>query len=395
MKIRIQRQDKEELFCYLALLCFVTPEGLRFNNILNVLWDGITILKVIVFSYLFITVLRRNIRNASKEILIIIFLEGVILISTYINSNALNEYLTWINTAINIWGIVFLFNWSEKKHSIFLVEKIYKYVELMVCFNLILAIMIPEGLGKSSLSNNWGTYTVHTIHLLGFKNNWLIWILVYIFLSEINVLLLKKKRGIAPLIGIFSAFYCKSSTAILVISIYIVIILLSKVKEIKRVLYKISPVIVISLSLGMNVLIVFFRIQYIFSVLIEKILHKTLTFTSRTYIWEQAISMVLKSPIWGYGNGTNGKFLNIAGYNVPAHNLYLDIILQGGIICGGMFLLFFIFSCRQTRELKIEIRFSILIAILLMMVAGLMESYFSKALFFIPFLISIYLKRKM
>lgn len=84
---------------------------------------------------------------------------------------------------------------------------------------------------------------------------------------------------------------------------------------------------------GLFFSIVLFRLQKIFAFFIEGVLHKGLSFTGRTDIWDKAISMILDSPFLGYGLAQSGKVYRLArGKYYHAHNIVLEILMEGGLL---------------------------------------------------------------
>ena len=67
--------------------------------------------------------------------------------------------------------------------------------------------------------------------------------------------------------------------------------------------------------------------------LVEDVLHKDLTFTHRTYLWDAALKIIPKSPIWGYGL-VEGEWYkaHMSSIAVGPHNFILAVLLNGGII---------------------------------------------------------------
>lgn len=115
-----------------------------------------------------------------------------------------------------------------------------------------------------------------------------------------------------------------SATTIVGIAVLFLLYLLFKRKS---VLYR--PVIWFFCGVGLNVAVVMFRVQEIFAWLIENLLHRNLTLTHRTFIWDTALLYILQRPIWGYGGSSIFSFY-FAGSEIPAHNQFLDI----AIVCG-------------------------------------------------------------
>lgn len=86
--------------------------------------------------------------------------------------------------------------------------------------------------------------------------------------------------------------------------------------------------------------IVLFRLQNIFAFLIEDVLHKGLSFTGRTDIWDKAIKLFLESPFLGYGIAQSGKVYRISkGKYYHAHNAILEVLVEGGVFSAIAFVM--------------------------------------------------------
>lgn len=120
-----------------------------------------------------------------------------------------------------------------------------------------------------------------------------------------------------------------SSTTIVGFAVMILFYFLLK----RNILCK--PVMWFAASLALNFAIIVLRVQRIFSWLIENWLHKSLTFTGRTSIWDMALAYIVRRPLFGYGESAVFDF-SWSSSEVVAHNQFLDV----AIICGipGMIL---------------------------------------------------------
>lgn len=103
-------------------------------------------------------------------------------------------------------------------------------------------------------------------------------------------------------------------------------------KIFKHWVQKDISLILMYISAGISIAVVFGGIQSKFSFLIETILHKQVTLTGRTEIWAIAIDILRRSPIWGYGFSNGGAFVNLYSFTATAHNQLLQIGYYGGII---------------------------------------------------------------
>lgn len=77
--------------------------------------------------------------------------------------------------------------------------------------------------------------------------------------------------------------------------------------------------------------------------IVEEILHKDMTFTERTYVWDRAKQLIRQRPAVGYGSHDLEWYMNDLNV-LTTHNLVLHILLKGGwtaltafIILIGMF----------------------------------------------------------
>ena len=97
-----------------------------------------------------------------------------------------------------------------------------------------------------------------------------------------------------------------------------------------------AAVLVVCAEIG----IVVFRIQNFFAFIIEDILHKSLTLTHRTLIWDEALPEIFKSPVIGYGIQKNTNLFTIQYMENNAlrtsvfstHNELLRILYEQGFL---------------------------------------------------------------
>ncbi len=73
---------------------------------------------------------------------------------------------------------------------------------------------------------------------------------------------------------------------------------------------------------------VFLRIQDMFAFIIKDILHRNLTFTGRTYLWDYYIEQYVDGNILGWLFGNMG----VSDAITNPHNLFLDILVFTGIV---------------------------------------------------------------
>lgn len=133
------------------------------------------------------------------------------------------------------------------------------------------------------------------------------------------------------------------------------------------------------------ILIVVGNIQA-FSYIIVKLLHRDLTLTARTVIWNITLEKILQKPILGNGYVTGKQFESMLPsiIGVNAHNTFLMVIYMGGFTMLFFFILTYISAQRMCDNYLDLRKYSILlVALMAMMVRAQVEGGDATFLFFL------------
>lgn len=108
-------------------------------------------------------------------------------------------------------------------------------------------------------------------------------------------------------------------------------------KKSKAFLKVCNPIVITVTIIGLNYLVLSGIYQNISLIIayITQVLGKSTNLTGRNVIFEAAIQLIYKSPLWGYGYNNNIIATTIGGINTAfnsAHNSILDVSLNTGII---------------------------------------------------------------
>lgn len=133
-----------------------------------------------------------------------------------------------------------------------------------------------------------------------------------------------------------------TSTRSAILSILLFLLIynwLEVIKKSKRV-YKFTFIIGIILLVGLPIL--YSQLQYSnLGILLNEYSRELFSknfFSGRQYIWEYTLSLIRDQLIFGYGY-SNDVLLGL-GITASTHNLYLSLLLQGGIILLMIFIMF-------------------------------------------------------
>lgn len=114
--------------------------------------------------------------------------------------------------------------------------------------------------------------------------------------------------------------------------------------------------------------------------IVEDILHKDITFTYRTYLWDLALQVIGKSPLLGYGFVGNEWFdshLNL-GIGSGPHNFVLSILINGGIALLAQYVVICVLSfarcARATDRMAVVVRMAVVCLMIMLLME--MQNYF-------------------
>ena len=323
---------------------------------------------------LFYFLLRRG--KIDKFILFVILFYCSLLFSTFYFSQSYVN-LIYEFASILSWIVLFKINMLDNKDKFLTTLENTFFILLLI--NFITIILFPGGfyLNSSGYSGNY---------FLGYDNNLITYIFPALALSFTNSLNKNGKIGLKSIflliISFCSIIFTWSATG--VVSMVIMIVLFFAY-TINKKDFPIKKYIVVALSLFIG--IVFLRFQNIFSFIIEGWLKKDLTFTGRTYIWDIFIGEIKKSILIGHGI-VDSKYLIRTLNAGHAHNYFLQILYQGGLVTFGMFLGFFFSAINKVKNCK-EKKY-VGIVIFAYLISFIFEAYSLTNMFIIVLLIAYY-----
>lgn len=111
------------------------------------------------------------------------------------------------------------------------------------------------------------------------------------------------------------------------------------------------------------------------------ILGKDMTFTYRTDMWDSALRVIIKSPLYGFGLPTTDWYLaNMSSLAIGPHNMILAILIYGGIIALTLYVLIIFLAMKRVFTSNMYIAFASFAVLSLMM---LFEAYSIPIVFFV------------
>lgn len=307
-------------------LTVAVPEYLVNIPLLNIVYK-VLYYSYILFMLLDFVLLKKEKKYLKKEPLWVAVYFGMLVISTILfkgfNVPLLKSLLK--TAVITILIINFLVTYKELLIGIFL--KIQVWVGgIGAVVNLILIILIPDGLAKTQI-------TGEPMWLYGHKNSLFMYLMIAMLGS--SILYYRKDKGKLSLhtyilTGIVLVSGILSNAGMVTVCSILLLILMFAF-GIKTIRNKITMAKSIFIAVIINVMICLFRMQNVFDFIIVDLLGKNLSLTGRTEIWDLALEYTRQHPVFGVGYLFPGDLYEMIVLSTT-HNWIIGILFHMGLI---------------------------------------------------------------
>lgn len=320
---------KNRIFLIILILPYFKPASLEFispnlDEIFNICR---------IFSFIFSVSIYLYNRNYSKMLICLTLYQLVLLISTILNNGDYWRLAVSCGTIISFSMLTEVV--LKQNPQIFFNSIAFLYF-ILIPLDLILYLIYPGGFGRSSY------YNANIYYFLSIRNGFApLFIPIIVCLCIYSAFKNKKitcMTWITILCGSLRLLMTWSATGVVSWFILIMYIIFLYRKFIGRFIDILKYYFVF---LTFQICFVFLRIQEHFSYIIEVMLHRSLTFTGRTEIWDYAYLLIKQSPVLGYGVYEGHGLIPRGNLYYYSHNGILEVLLQGGFI--GLIIFFMLF----------------------------------------------------
>lgn len=360
------------LYMLLMILFLFEPNIFVKYSSINYLYIGGAVLSLITIILLLI---KKSIKP-KKPIIFVIIWKLIALFTTIIYSGDILKcgYQSVVLITLVLYAEYF---YETKRIDVFL-GKLNTIFNVYLTINFITYLLYPTGIYAEA----------HNLYFLGIRTRFT----EYAFAAIVTAISCYKCKKISKFSLVYTIIVCVLNIILPNIGtayVGIIIALLSYIILngifLKKKNTKFGRYIVLG-SLIATILIVFFRIQDIFSVIIVNLLHKDLTLTERTLIWDRTIPIIKSSHyILGNGYSNDGNFVLFGNGLWQAHNQLLQLLYEVGFI--GTFAFYnyilasFSITKKNTKYMNLIIAFAV--AILIMMITEIYSYYLPTFVIFI------------
>ena len=373
MIINKRNMGKERKIIFLCLFPIWNPVVI--TGTLDIIFN---IGKIVSVVYCITTLMaKRKTRKYCKYIKYIVFFYLSYVLNTAINGGQVFRAFIDGITVIGFSLMFCTFAFSDSKRKFYQIA--FDVYSVLLVINSISVILYPGGI------------TALDTYFLGHDDTLLYWLILYIIFTFMYQQCCKNKKEIllvCTFVSGTSLLILKSISGILCMIIFI--LFYNIIGKSKKLLIS-SNIAVLVLNVG----IVIFKIQKIFSFFIVNILHKSIDLTGREKIWNRVLYWVMQKPIMGYGYETSEilqkKFMLTDGsyfHFAHCHNFLLQITYTMGGIGLLIFLVIYFIAWKKMFENGINKWNRIVAALLLtLMISLIINSYQQPVALFILMII--------
>ena len=214
--------------------------------------------------------------------------------------------------------------------------------------------------------------------LLGYRNMQSWTILPVLTLLMIRALWkfgkIDKLTVLDVIIGMITLVIVKSATSWVGAFVYLVMLCISffcykKKKPMPKIINLFDG---LAASILFFVGIVLLKLQHVFEPLIVNILHKDISFTGRTVVWDMAVDFIKTHWFAGAGYLKRAEYVNLFkndGYNYPhPHNYVLSLLMQGGVVLLAIVIIGFVIAGIKLWKERCSLISNLLLTLLLSLV---------------------------
>lgn len=279
--------------------------------------------KFIAWAILFIFFLKHPGRPDSVILLFAVYFVFLLYTSVIHHTDAIVNLLT---TSIDVFFLWAICKMLLPEHSSFIVKTLILAFSACIYFNFLLMIVKPNGL--------YTTFNGNSYFLLGGNHNQMgRSIITAITLNGYYALQhgkLKKNMIFLIIVSFITLLWVGSKTSLVGLTLMTLFYLLRspKMKTITFctfiVVYAVMQIMVVVLQkdISGNRATVY---------VVEKVLHKDLSFSGRTIVWIKSLSLVEQSPVIGHGVQSTVWHRERLGVTTT-HNIFLHQLVNGGVI---------------------------------------------------------------
>ena len=208
---------------------------------------------------------------------------------------------------------------------------------------------------------------------------------IYVFCDKNN------SRGlrlfiVASIISLVTIIIVGSATGLFVLLIQLAFTVIYTILKKTKIPYRLA----IGVYCAFFILVIVLNSNSYIITFVSQILGRSGTFTGRSTLWAKAIEEIAQRPLFGYGY--SGGNINIWSGTYSSHNMFLEMMIQGGVFYLALFVFVTFVAIKRLRKASVALGNSIFLGLYCFLLKGLMETELSE-IYFILLIFAYYSKK--
>lgn len=358
---KIKRKMQWSIGMAIMLLFFFEPAYFsRFAVIHTIFSFG----KIFSFFYVLLSVFKKG--KYPKLIVLILLYLIIQLIATLYNLQNIRNAIYEIICGIGVTCAIY-YGWISNREN--WLNSILIVFEFLIYGNFLSVLIAPNGLYIQRMASGWWT---NLCWFLGIRNGMTLTYVLAAFYQIAYYKLCLKSSKASRLRSIF--FFVVATITVLKISSTVVykgsttsaggfaiawglILIYLLLVNFDKMLGWFDFIKGVIANYILAFMLVLLQVQNYFSWIIVVVLKKDLSMTGRTMIWDQAVNVIKKHWILGYGiptGTTMSNRLNNLAAVTTTQNGFLDVVYTGGIILFTALILIFVCVSIHVKKYKLN-----------------------------------------
>ena len=330
----------------LILLLLLLPD--YFSNSSFRLFENVALVLMVVHIY------NKHYKISRYTIIMIVYLVYLISI-TYIQGNG-NIHLIISNLKVVL--LIMLME-SEIQYDVYKgIHVLFGVVALYSLINYFSLFLFPNGVYQvKTVWNEWYTDS-NAYWIFGYKNSHASWYILLELISAIQYYISQNKKNkiilyVVVFVSITSQIALHSSTGLVATILGAIGIMCLTSRKIEKLKLYVNANIVTIIYFILAILIMADAATFL-GPIIKNLFSKDLTFNNRTHAWAVALVNIINKPFFGWGILSSSQTKAVLGsltYN-HAHNQWLQILWQGGVVLAGIFATFILTITKGINKIR-------------------------------------------
>lgn len=378
---KMKHLSKDSLLIYfIFFICFEPKLFVKYKIINFIFILG----AVISFCFILLKQFGHKKTSFSKMFVMIVFYRLSFAIQTFTVDNG--DIAMWGYFSIVLMTLCLTFDYYAPRKPYILLSNLTNVLLYLLIMQLILVFVFPNGIVDNIYFIGIRTRTTDVLFpLIAFS-------LICDYIQGVNISFRTILALIVSFVIIVKLWIATAVVGLLIMSVFLIF-------QKSKLIRKVSNLnVIVALGLLVNYLVVYVNIIEVFGWFIQRVLHKSITLSARTIIWEKAKKIVNKSIIsiiFGYGMTDNGDFV-WHGYSLremgywQAHNMWLQMMHDGGLVTTSLFIHTICMCQKKLKKYRESFSSNILLSVIMTFFVMMISEIYSYTPYFFLLIFTCY-----